>query len=54
MKKFITACCLAGLICGNFSVVNADSDTKKNWELQLEYPEENLSGDRQVDNYNGF
>lgn len=52
MKKFITACCLAGLICGNFSVVNADSDTKKNWELQLEYLEGNLSGDRQVDNYN--
>ena len=52
MKNFITACCVAGLICTNVSTVNAESDVKKNWEIQLEYLRGNLSDERNIDNYN--
>lgn len=55
MKKILTACCLAGLICGNVSTVAAEdkgSDVKRNWEIQLEYLRGNLSSERNIDNYN--
>ncbi len=35
-----------------FSSAEANSDTKKNWEIQLDYLQGRLHGDRQVDNYN--
>ena len=50
MKKILAFLCLASLtICGT---ANAENDTKKNWELQLEYLKGNISSERRIDNYN--
>ena len=44
MKKILAFLCLASLtICGT---ANAENDTKKNWELQLEYLKGNISSER--------
>lgn len=48
--KRAAAVLLAGFLI--FSTAEANSDTKKNWEIQLDYLQGRLHGDRQVDNYN--
>lgn len=48
--KRAAAVLLAGFLI--FSTAEANSDTKKNWEIQLDYLQGRLHGDRHVDNYN--